>query len=253
MKPKLSFIIWFSQRTGSTLLCSALESTGIAGRPRELLHHGNEPADLYAKYQVSTPAELQQVLWEKGSSPNGVFGLKYGYYEPFHSKMTNLLKQFPGCSAEASAWEVWQNAFPNCNHIFMTRRNKVRLAVSWWKAIKTEEWHRKTGDTPKTSDLSEGYLFEAIDHLLIEATLREAGTQEFLATGNIIPHTVVYEDFIADYDRTVQGILQFLGITANNPVMLSLPNYEKLADKISEQWVQRYRQERQEGWQNKGW
>ena len=40
MKPNLSYIIWFSQSTGSTLLCQALASTGIAGRPAELLHHG---------------------------------------------------------------------------------------------------------------------------------------------------------------------------------------------------------------------
>ncbi|WP_342799609.1 Stf0 family sulfotransferase [Hyella patelloides] len=33
--PKLSYTIWFSQRTGSTLLCRALESTGIAGNPSE--------------------------------------------------------------------------------------------------------------------------------------------------------------------------------------------------------------------------
>ena len=35
MKPRLPYTIWFSQRTGSTLLCKALESTGIAGKPNE--------------------------------------------------------------------------------------------------------------------------------------------------------------------------------------------------------------------------
>lgn len=45
MKPGRSYIVWFSQRTGSTLLSKALEDTGIAGRPREWLPH-EEPYDL---------------------------------------------------------------------------------------------------------------------------------------------------------------------------------------------------------------
>jgi len=38
MKPELSYTIWFSQRTGSTLLCKALASTRIAGNPNEWLY-----------------------------------------------------------------------------------------------------------------------------------------------------------------------------------------------------------------------
>ena len=41
MKPRLSYTIWFSQRTGSTVLCKALESTGIAGKPNEWLYTGD--------------------------------------------------------------------------------------------------------------------------------------------------------------------------------------------------------------------
>ncbi|WP_019506605.1 Stf0 family sulfotransferase [Pleurocapsa sp. PCC 7319] len=48
MKPKLSYTIWFSQRTGSTLLCRALQSTGLAGKPSEWLN----ASDLLGKYQL---------------------------------------------------------------------------------------------------------------------------------------------------------------------------------------------------------
>lgn len=247
MKPKLSYIIWFSQRTGSTLLCQALESTGIAGRPAELLHHVAEPAGLYTKFQVSTPADLQQSLWQAGSSSNRVFGLKYGLYEPFHAQLTEFFRQFPGCPQNASTWEVWASAFPNCKHIFMTRRNKVRLAVSWWKAIKTEEWHRETGSVPAVIDLKDAYDFNAINYLINEAEQREADTQEFLAMGQAMPHTVVYEDFIADYEGTVRGIVDFLGVAGGKPYSVAPPFYEKLADEVSEQWVRRYREAWQRG------
>ena len=41
--PERSYIIWFSQRTGSTLLAAALEITKQCGVPHEHLN-GNDPA-----------------------------------------------------------------------------------------------------------------------------------------------------------------------------------------------------------------
>lgn len=54
MRPVLSYTIWFSQRTGSTLLCHALESTGVAGRPGEWLTATDIPA-FYARHGARTP------------------------------------------------------------------------------------------------------------------------------------------------------------------------------------------------------
>ncbi len=42
MKPKLSYTIWFTQRTGSDLLCKAHQGTGIAGKPDEWRLHLSE-------------------------------------------------------------------------------------------------------------------------------------------------------------------------------------------------------------------
>jgi len=39
-----------------------------------------------------------------------------------------------------------------------------------------------------------------------------------------------------------------------NPVIdIPIAHYEKLTDDDSEEWLQRFWEERQEGWQNKGW
>src|SRR6188474_1724127 len=75
MKPKISYTIWFSQRNGSSLLCEGLESTGIAGKPGELLEFPRDTS-LVEFYQVPDYAALQEKLWEKGMTSNGVFGLK---------------------------------------------------------------------------------------------------------------------------------------------------------------------------------
>lgn len=182
MKPKLSYTIWFSQRTGSTLLCRALQSTGVAGKPSEHLYASN----LLDKYQVNSYTELQQKLWQLGSTSNGIFGTKTGACEPYFSVIIDTFKHFIGCNFRTNnRVEIWHNAFPNCKHIYMTRRNKVRLAVSWWKAIQSEEWHREQGRSPMAADLKDKYSYDAINHLFAECSMREAAIQEFFAEGSI--------------------------------------------------------------------
>jgi LPS sulfotransferase NodH len=246
MQPGLSYTIWFSQRTGSTLLTETLEATGIAGRPHEWL--------LVLKDDMSdSPTELQQVLWERGSTANGIFGLKHSFCEPHCSRWIEIFCRFPNSpSGEKNRARIWEHAFPNHRHIFMTRRNKVRLAVSWWKAIKSQEWHRRAGAEPKSVDLTDAYSFEAIHHLYRECSMREAGIQEFFSEGNIVPLTIVYEDFIQEYEKTVRKVLEFLELDPNN-VDIPVPSLAPTADSISEAWVQRFREELQEGWTNRGW
>jgi LPS sulfotransferase NodH len=249
LKPKVSYTIWFTQRTGSSLLCKALESTGIAGKPGEWLYK----QDLFEDYNQSAHAELQEHLWNIGSTANGVLGIKHGFYEPSFSQLIDVFKRFPNCDPEeTNRVAIWENAFPNHRHIFMTRRNKVRLAVSWWKAIQTQEWHRIHGEAPKSVDLTDAYSLDAIKHLYIEASMREAGIQEFFAEGNIVPLTIVYEDFILRYEETVATTLEYLGLD-HTSVKNSSRYFDRTADEISEQWVQRFRQELQVNWTNRGW
>jgi len=249
MVPRLSYTIWFSQRTGSTLLCKALEATRIAGKPNEWLL----PDNLFESYRLSSHAELQNHLWSVGSTSNGIFGVKHSYCEPHFSKIIEMLRKFPTCPPhEKNRAKIWEYAFPNHRHIFMTRRNKVRLAVSWWKAIQSQEWHRPQGTTPRSVDRSDGYSFDAINHLYNECSMREAGIQEFFSEGNITPLTIMYEDFIRQYEQTVGTTLEYLELDAGS-VAVGPPQLTRTADAVSEEWVQRFRKERQDGWRNRGW
>lgn len=250
MKPQASYTIWFTQRTGSTLLYKALESTGVAGVPREWF---NCPPDLLSTYRKADHAELQEYLWKLGTTPNGICGISHSFYEPHFSQLTKTLRQFPACPPEETErTKVWEHIFPNHKHIFMTRRNKVRLAVSWWRAIQSGEWHVPISETRKPVDLASAYSFDAINHLYNECSMREAGIQEFLTEGGIVPLTIVYEDFIQNYEATVHTILNYL--EADSPsITIDPPALTQLADDVSEDWVQRFREERQNGWTNRGW
>lgn len=235
------------------MLCELLAATGIAGKPAELL---NTPDDVtLLEYHQAPYADLQQKLWEKGSTSNGVFGLKASMIRPKYQEFTLEFQQCQGVDARnRTEPEIWAHSFPNLQYIFLTRRNKVRQAVSWWKAILTGEWHR-TANNERPYDpntIRDRYDFAAIRHLLIESTLREAATQDFLKAGGLIPLTLVYEDLIADPEGTIRKVITYLGI-ADQPFTFSPPSLKKMADELTEEWVERFRKEVQGGWKNVVW
>lgn len=250
MSPDLSYTIWFTQLTGSTLLEKAIESTGMAGVPREWF---NCPPDLLSTFKKKDHAELQDYLYKLGSTPNGIFGISHSFYEPHFSQLTETLRNFPAAgSAPLERTALWERIFPNHRHIFMTRRNKVRLTVSWWRAIQSSEWHVPTDQTRASVDLSDKYSFDAINHLYNECSMREAGIQEFFAEGSITQLNIFYEDFIQNYEATVRTILDYLDLDSKS-ASIAPPALTKLADAVTEEWVQRFRAERQDGWTNRGW
>jgi len=150
MKPPRGYTIWFSQRTGSTLLNKALELTGAAGNPAEWLSF-KDPAT----YRL----EDMQQMWQS-ATPNGVFGVKTSAWrlDQWLDAFSRELQLPEGLSKR----QVWEAVFPDCKHIYMTRRNKVRLAVSWWRAIVSGEWHREHGTKPSEELLEDKYDFDAI-------------------------------------------------------------------------------------------
>lgn len=239
-QPKQSYTIWFSQRTGSTLLNYALSSTGVAGDPCEWL--------TFRDPNTISKEEVEDI-WKDGTTPNGVFGVK----TCLSPELINRFRKLYELPETATQAEVWRTAFPNCNkHIWITRRNKVRLAVSWWRAIVSGEWHRKYGEKPQENDIADKYNFDAINHLFIESSMCEAAMEQFFSEEGIVPMTIVYEDFILDYEGTVMKVLEFLNVPLEN-VKVSPPSLDRLADDVSEQWVQRFREERQKEWENIRW
>jgi len=246
-----SYRIWFSQRNGSTLLCEGLAQTGVAGIPLELFNIGPNET-LQQKYGVTDYDALLQKLWQLGSTSNGVFGIKQART---HHVINELIALKKASSQTAfSEAELWDEMFPNCKHIFLTRRNKVRQAVSWWKAIQDGKWHLRPGETHQNSEAfyEEKYNFDALLHLWKETMLRECWIQEYFTQQNIQPMTLVYEDFIQNFPETLNQILDFLEIDSTG-VKIDVMPLAKTSSSRSEEWVQRFRKDLQKGWERPAW
>lgn len=249
MTPEKSYRIWFTQRNGSTLLCKGLESTGVAGKPGEYFNVFNH-ANLCEEHDVSTYEELKEKLWQLGSSSNGVLGIKHSWFTQRSNKIVQEIAELRGMPFDSSMNKeaLFADIFPNCKHIFLTRRNKIRQAVSWWKAIKDNVWHIEKGKSHQNNIdfYKDKYNFDALSHLFKEANLRECAIQNYFSDYGIAPLTLVYEDFIQDFEGTVKTIVDYLEIDAPD-LKVDDFYYEKTANDRSEEWVQRFRKEIQEG------
>ncbi len=240
MRPTISYRIWFSPRSGSTLLCKGLEETGIAGKAGEFFTLFDYKS-LCEKYEVNTYNELRERLWKEGTSSNGVFGIKIVYDKRVINEIRTL--RFGTTNSNLDEEILLSDIFPNCKNIFLTRRNKIRQAVSWWKAIKDNVWHIESNQQKLPNDkyfYKEHYDFAALSHLFKEATLRECAIQAYFTDYGIQPLTVVYEDLVNNFENTIRKIISFLELNDSELIIKKMP-YQKTADSDSEKWVQQFR------------
>ena len=76
-----------------------------------------------------------------------------------------------------------------------------------------------------------------IDDALAGQRLRKRGPQPTLRDSEVL---------------TIEVVGEFLGLDTIDVNVLP-PHYAQTADNLSEEWVQRFREERQKSWENKGW
>jgi len=246
-----AYWICTTPRTGGQLLGQLLRATGIAGRPEEYFRPDNEP--LYQHlWQVTSYSDYLQRALIAGTTSNGIFGAKMEVGE----MLTHFMQQLRGLpqfsEPRRSLHSLLTELFPNLKLLWLTRRNKVRQAASWWRAMQSNEWARSKGDS-SIPELSLHYSFAAIDQLATESLLREAAWQEYFLQWQVTPLTLVYEDFIEDQAGTVRRIVDFLGIQDSYVLPAAAITLVKQADQVSEDWVQRYREEKQRSWTQRAW
>jgi LPS sulfotransferase NodH len=235
MRPHMSYLICCNPRTGSWLLSEGLYRTGIAGRPQEYFVGVYEQV-CFERWGVSTYAEYLDKVIEVGTTPNGVFGAK-AHWDQF-KELPPRLRQLPG-SEEMAMPELMSRLFPNLHYIWITRRDRVRQAISYHKANQTDRWSNIDGlKYPETKDPT--FNFERIDFLLKLIVANEAAWQQYFNESGVKPLVVVYEELEQAYEATIRQALLDLHITLPANLVITKPRLKKQADLITEEWVQRY-------------
>lgn len=260
-----AYLICTTPRSGSTVLSQVLEDTGIAGRPEEYFQqtaaHGvaRGPLDYLGQDLLdevlpgSAPRDMGLTTYdprrfpgfgayldwvrEEATTPNGVFGIKV--MSAYMEGLTANLRALLGRDASSGAADLIAAVLPAPRYVFLTRADKVRQAISLWRAIQTWTW-RHEEPAPVAPEVSLSYDFRVLDHLRRSLEAEEAWWEDFFAASGIEPLRIVYEEFARDHESTVVAILDHVGVPIPVGFGVPQPTLKKQSDHRSEEWVERY-------------
>jgi LPS sulfotransferase NodH len=168
-----------------------------------------------------------------GTTDNGVFGSKLMWNQVRELQtLTSAVPEYRGLEPI----ELLTRLFDDPAYVFVTRRDKVRQAVSLWKALQTRSWRASGGCLP--TELH--YRYAGIKHLVDLFEANDEAWRAFFAAHRIDPLVISYEDHLErDPDAAVRSVLALIGVPAPAGGEALAP-MKRQADELSEQWVAAY-------------
>jgi trehalose 2-sulfotransferase len=269
-RPKRSYLVCATPRSGSTLLCKALAETGLAGHPEEFFEAKREtgcpargsdylwdapgvdlqellgddpqpPAPPYSSLQdVDDYREHLRRTLEWGTTENGVFGAKlmWGHRADFLPLARSLpeLRDLPERDLLAAL-------FPSVAYVWVRRGDTVRQAVSLWKAIQTQSWR---ADQAAGRTREPVYQFEALHHLRRMLERNDTAWGRWFEERALYPLELSYERIASDPATAVTAVLRLIGVDAKVQPTTSQGPMRRQSDEVSDDWVARYFRDRRE-------
>ena len=234
--PVHSYALCAVARSGSHLLTAALSATHRAGRP--LQYFNEQLAARYAARFGLNPARFADYvrgIVMGAATPNSVFGFRIESWDlpGFIQRLRETGEFGPPEVAEV---DLLNRAFPRLRCIQLTRRDKLRQAISKARAMQTNLWVPGSG-TPAAELKFDPAL---IEHCLESARVAEETWKQFFHSNGIEPLAITYEELCADYAGTVTRVLDFLRVRPPRNFSLGPPRTVRQADALTEEWMQRF-------------
>ena len=232
LKPDLSYAILTTPRSGSTYLCDLLDSTNIAGRPREHLRQAAQDLSLHCNFDY---LKLLNNVMQYCTTDNGVFGTKIISHFLFEFKQAKPDFQQIFCSID--------------KFILLIRRDKLAQAVSLVLAQRTEIWHLHTNkkDTSYESKLAnieiDRALLDDVEQKYNFIYQQEARLKKILTNNQVEPLEILYEDLQENAQLQIDRILDFLAIAKPESYANQIRSgVKKMPSNISQEIIRQYRQ-----------
>lgn len=228
--PTTNYIVAATPRTGSSLLCEGLCATGIAGRPAEVF--APDFRGMWYKHWLLGPdtsfSDYVHTAVRHGTTSNGVFGLKIQW---MHVALLARDLELP-CGDG-----VLDLLFPKAQFINIVRRDRRAQALSWFRAITTNEWWSfKDPKDDSAPPLAPAFDRAAVYELEGHLERQQNGWEQYFRKFRLNPLVVEYETLAADYRGQVARTLEFLGLDKGAAKLIPEPRLARQADDLTESW-----------------
>ena len=213
-----SIVIASEERSGSEWLCQLMTATGSVGRPAEYL---NAPwfRNFIPDYPEDAAAEMA-IAHRAGTTPNGIFAMKIHPWQ-----FDKLMKE----------GVLLSEAFPQRVFLWISRRDRLRQAISLFRARQTDRYHEY-----RQPQALEQYDRTSILHTLDEIVQSSARWTQYFARNGIDPLVVWYEDLEANSIGTIEAVARLVDVSFAQQSGTVERELKKQRDDTTEEWRQRF-------------
>lgn len=236
-----SYLICATPRTGSTLLCGLLDSTGIAGHPESYFRRQGEQ-EWAGRWGIVNPsggafsyADYVRAAIAEGSTANSVFAARI-MWETLDELVAKLAPVYP--DRAGSDVDLLNAAFGRTRFVYLQRGDVVAQAVSLLRAEQTNVWF-ETEQVRQVPRQEPCFDFDRIYERVQLIEEHNRAWRQWFASAGIQPYLVRYEELHAAPVRVARGVLDFLalGLPAGGEIVV---RHRRLADELNAQWIDRY-------------
>lgn len=206
------YVICSEHRSGSTLLCSLLQSTAALGNPAEFF---SDPAFCA---ELERDSRILDRLLDEAATPNDIYGLKL------------FSQQFDVTSASK-----WPERLPNLHYIHLERQDLLGQAISLVKALQTDQYR-----STEHARAPAYYDRRAIERHVARIADGHARWRRYFARNGIQPLWLTYEQLMEDPAAIVRAVARHIGLNEDLTVDLSSVSLNIQRDEVSEGWRSRF-------------
>jgi len=235
------YLVCTTPRTGSTMLCDALASTGIAGRPDEYFHR--DCRDWKQQFGIMCDRNYISELIRNTVTANGVFGIK------LHWRQWNALIPMMA-AATGKPSEPIRDELPGLlratlgapRYVWLRRRNSIAQGISLYRAANTGFWRAVAGrnDQDCPADRALSYDFKKILGFVRQVEAEDGNWGAYFRLYRLAPLMLFYEDLAESCEPMARSVLRYLGLPFED-VVVAPPTLARQADERSLEWEERYR------------
>ena len=204
-------------------MCLDLWRTGQAGVPLEYLNIKLRRHDMIPRLGQTDPIAYWHGLEKFRTSPNGVFAFKV-----FPSDFQQVRKSAPELLPLISPDKI----------VYLTRRNKLFQAISWVRAQQTHKWFADAKARGKPE-----YDTDLIMNCLNTISMQEAAWERYFSRQRSEPLRISYEDYERDRQRTINSILDLIGMETDAAEIPNIEDMKVQRDALTVEWAERFKSE----------
>ncbi len=236
-----------THRTGSNLLEQYLKAAGVAGRPREY-YSPSLARELAVKMGLADPDKefmrYHSGIVEKWTTPNGVFAAKvmWRHLRAIHERVA--ADPQGGAYLGAEPWDTVERLHPNTRVVWVSRKDKVKQAISMVRAKQTGVYSTVHVDYGRLEQKGPGeYDFHVLQYHVEKLTAEDAEWGRLFAERGVRVQQVVFEEFIKAPQQGAMDLLKALELPEPEVWQWPAIQIRPQADETSAAWYARYHED----------